>query len=52
MGRGRFCDIQNWIGAPGTPIEGADFVPPDPSCMKQALHGLGRVITTQFDPTR
>jgi Fic family protein len=29
-GRGRFRTIQNWIGAPGTPIEHADFVPPDP----------------------
>lgn len=28
--RGRFRKIQNWIGARGTPIEKATFVPPDP----------------------
>lgn len=28
--RGRFRTTQNWIGAPGSPIEKADFVPPDP----------------------
>jgi Fic family protein len=37
MGRGRFRTIQNWIGAPGTPIEQADFVPPEPMIVKQAL---------------
>jgi Fic family protein len=29
-GRGRFRTIQNWIGAPGSIIEQAEFVPPDP----------------------
>lgn len=29
-GRGRFRTTQNWIGAPGSPIEQADFVPPEP----------------------
>ena len=29
-GRGRFRTVQNWIGTPGTPIEEADYVPPDP----------------------
>ncbi|MBI3948717.1 MAG: Fic family protein [Armatimonadetes bacterium] len=28
--RGRFRSMQNWIGRPGSPIEKADFVPPDP----------------------
>jgi Fic family protein len=28
--RGKFRKIQNWIGAPGSPIEKAEFVPPDP----------------------
>lgn len=37
-GRGRFRTIQNWIGAPDTPIEQADFVPPDPVVMQKALH--------------
>lgn len=36
-GRGQFRKIQNWVGVPGTPIERADFVPPDPTVMKQAL---------------
>lgn len=27
---GRFRTTQNWIGAPGTPIEAAEFVPPPP----------------------
>ncbi len=36
-GRGRFRTIQNWIGAPGTPIEKADFVPPDPLAIKDCL---------------
>ena len=29
-GRGRFRIVQNWIGKPGTPIEEADFIPPEP----------------------
>jgi Fic family protein len=37
MGRGRLREIQNWIGAPGTPIEQADFIPPDPMIVKKAL---------------
>ena len=36
-GRGTFRRIQNWVGAPGTPIEQADFVPPDPNFVGQAL---------------
>lgn len=30
MARGEFRKVQNWIGAPGTPIEKAEFVPPAP----------------------
>jgi Fic family protein len=33
---GRFRTTQNWIGTPGSPIEEAQFVPPDP----MLLHGL------------
>lgn len=29
-GPGRFRTIQNWIGKPGSPIEAAQFVPPEP----------------------
>lgn len=36
-GRGRFRTVQNWIGAPGTPIEQADFVPPAPTIIKEYL---------------
>ena len=36
-GRGSFRKIQNWIGEPGTPIEQAKFVPPDPLLVPQAL---------------
>lgn len=37
MGRGRFRTTQNWVGAPGTPIEKADFVPPDPMSIAPCL---------------
>ena len=37
MGRGSFRKTQNWIGAPGTPIKQADFVPPDPMSVQDAL---------------
>jgi Fic family protein len=36
-GRGKFRTTQNWIGRPGTPIEQADFVPPDPMFMMEHL---------------
>lgn len=35
--RGRFRKIQNWIGAAGTPIEQATFVPPDPMFLQEHL---------------
>lgn len=37
MGRGRFRDIQNWIGESGSPIEQAEFVPPAPEALLPAL---------------
>ena len=37
MGRGEFRKSQNWIGSPGTPMEKADFVPPDPSHLLEYL---------------
>jgi Fic family protein len=36
-GRGRFRTIQNWIGAPGSPIERAEFVPPNPASLPEHL---------------
>lgn len=35
--RGNFRRIQNWIGASGTPIEQATFVPPSPERVMEAL---------------
>jgi Fic family protein len=37
MGRGEFRNTQNWIGAPGTPIENADFIPPPPGLLLEYL---------------
>jgi Fic family protein len=36
--RGQFRTTQNWIGIPGTPIEEAQFVPPNPIDMIQYLY--------------
>jgi len=36
--RGKFRTTQNWIGLPGTPIEQAQFVPPDPMYLMVHLH--------------
>jgi Fic family protein len=35
--RGRFRTTQNWIGAPGSPIEKAQFVPPEPMLVAGCL---------------
>lgn len=35
--RGQFRTAQNWIGSPGSPIEKAEFVPPDPILLPEAL---------------
>ncbi|MDQ1277485.1 MAG: hypothetical protein QG555_525 [Thermodesulfobacteriota bacterium] len=37
--RGQFRTTQNWIGIPGTPIEKAQFVPPEPVKMIDHLYG-------------
>ena len=37
---GEFRAVQNWIGAPGSPISEARFVPPPPDEMHQCLHQL------------
>lgn len=41
---GRFRSTQNWIGAPGTPIERALFVPPPPSALPHALDDWERYV--------
>ncbi|MGO9112908.1 MAG: Fic family protein [Thermoguttaceae bacterium] len=43
-GRGRFRSIQNWIGRPGSTLETAKFVPPDPVTMNEALSHWERYI--------
>lgn len=51
QGRGRLRKTQNWIGTPGTPIEQADFIPPDPTFVQQALDDWERYYhVDQFDP--
>jgi Fic family protein len=42
MGRGRFRTTQNWIGAQGTPIEEAYFVPPKPTLLPEFLDNWER----------
>ena len=37
MARGQFRRTQNWIGAKGTPIEGAAFIPPSPLVLMEYL---------------
>jgi Fic family protein len=50
-GRGTFRRIQNWIGKPGSPIEEADFVPPEPSLVPGALDDWEKYYhRTELDP--
>jgi Fic family protein len=35
--RGQFRKIQNWVGPQGTPMEQADFIPPEPSSVPTLL---------------
>jgi len=41
---GEFRRIQNWIGAPGSTIENARFVPPDVSTMQESLSNWEKYI--------
>ncbi len=43
-GAGMFRKKQNWIGKPGSPIEDATFVPPDPTVVMECLHNLESYI--------
>jgi Fic family protein len=48
---GEFRRDQNWIGRPGSTIEDARFVPPDPILMADALENLGAYMSgDQDDP--
>ncbi len=42
--RGRFRTVQNWIGAPGTPIEEATYVPPPPDRIPALLDNWERYL--------
>jgi Fic family protein len=37
-GRGHFRRVQNWIGSAGSPIQNADFVPPEPGRLSGYLN--------------
>lgn len=37
IARGRFRTVQNWIGRPGSPIEEARYVPPEPGALGPLL---------------
>ena len=41
---GEFRRSQNWIGPPGTTLEGATFVPPPAEEMNEALHAFERFL--------
>jgi Fic family protein len=43
---GEFRAVQNWIGAPGSPISEARFVPPPPDEMRQCLYDLEAYLQT------
>lgn len=43
-GRGRFRSIQNWIGKPGTPLEQAYYVPPEPMRLMEFLSNFEKYI--------
>jgi Fic family protein len=41
---GTFRDRQNWIGKPGTPIERADYIPPEPHLVQHYMDDLEQYI--------
>lgn len=43
-GRGRFRTLQNWIGKPGTPMEQASYIPPDPLNIMDYLSNFEKYI--------
>lgn len=43
-GCGKFRTAQNWIGAPGTPIENATYVPPEPQHLMEYLDNFEKYI--------
>ncbi len=45
---GRFRGVQNWIGMPGTPIEKAIFVPPEPVIVEEYMQKLIEFIENDY----
>ncbi|MBI4744095.1 MAG: Fic family protein [Actinobacteria bacterium] len=43
-GRGKFRATQNWIGKPGTPIEQAKYIPPEPMRIMEFLSNFEKYI--------
>lgn len=48
---GEFRSTQNWIGKPGTPIEQASFIPPEPIVMQDHLRTFEKYIQTEDSDT-
>ncbi len=46
--RGEFRHIQNWIGVPGTPIERAQYVPPEPIKVLGYMENLEQFINSEY----
>jgi Fic family protein len=46
---GTFRNRQNWIGTPGTPMERADYVPPEPHLVQQCMDDLEEYMQTDKD---
>lgn len=44
QGRGEFRKTQNYIGSPGSTIEGARYIPPPPGLLMEALDNLEKYI--------
>jgi len=45
---GEFRNDQNWIGRPGTPIEKARFIPPNPMIIQEYMEDLEQFIHSNF----
>ena len=43
-GRGKFRAVQNWIGKSGTPMNQADYVPPEPMQLVECLSNFEKYI--------
>lgn len=48
--RGEFRREQNWIGSEGTPLERADFVPPDPATVPDLLDQWEKYYHREEEP--